>query len=242
MIINSRHSFYTSRVWQSCKQQVYENKKDEFGVVHCEMCGKPLIKSFNPRSNDNRGSIIYHHTIELTDENYNDYNISANPELIQTLCFKCHNIEHNRFQGGKPKQKTYLIVGAVCSGKTTFVRENITAGDIVLDLDLIWQAISMQPLHSKPGEIKPIVFAVRDTILEQIKMRSGKWQNAWIITTQSRQMEIKRVADSLNAEVIYMDTPKEECLERLKENPQGRDITLYTKLIEEYFDNRKLTE
>lgn len=242
MIINSRHSFYTSKVWQCCKQQVYENKKDESGVVYCEKCGKALIKSFNPRANDNRSSIIYHHTIELTDENYNDYNISANPELIQTLCFACHNLVHSRFQGGKPKKKIYIVNGAVCSGKSTFVRENITMGDIVLDLDLIWQAISMQPLHTKPTTIKPIVFAVRDTIMEQIKMRSGMWQNAWIITTQSRPIELKRMADSLNAEIVTIDTPKEVCLERLRNNPNGRDLELYTKLIEEFFENRKFTE
>ena len=242
MIINSRHSFYTSDLWNKCKQQVLFERVREDGCVYCEHCGQPIVKQFDPQKNDNRYSMIFHHKIELTDENYQDYNISLNPANIQIVHFKCHNEIHNRFTSGKPKRKIYLVVGAVCSGKTTFVKENITTGDIVLDLDLIWQALSLQPLHSKPTTIKPIVFSVRDTIMEQIKMRSGMWQNAWIITTQSRPLDIKRMADSLNAEVIYIDTDIDECKRRLNENPNGRDLQLYNKLIDEFFENRKFTE
>ena len=242
MIINSRHSFYTSDLWNKCKQQVLFERVREDGCVYCEHCGQPIVKQFDPQKNDNRYSMIFHHKIELTDENYQDYNISLNPANIQIVHFKCHNEIHNRFTSGKPKRKIYLVVGAVCSGKTTFVKENITTGDIVLDLDLIWQALSLQPLHSKPTTIKPIVFSVRDTIMEQIKMRSGMWQNAWIITTQSRPLDIKRMADSLNAEVIYIDTDIDECKCRLNENPNGRDLQLYNKLIDEFFENRKFTE
>ena len=240
MIINSRHSFYTSDKWNKCKQQVLFERVRDDGVVYCEHCGQPIIKQFDPQKNDNKYSMIFHHKIELTDENYQDYNISLNPANIQIVHFKCHNDIHNRFTSGKPRKKIYIVVGAVCSGKTTFVKENLTAGDLVLDLDLIWQSLSMQPLHTKPTTIKPIVFSVRDTIIDQIKMRAGMWQNAWVITTQSRPMEIKRMADSLDAEIVYIDTPREVCLERLKNNPSGRDLQLYTRLIDEFFENREI--
>lgn len=236
MLLNSRHAFYKSKIWADCKQQVYENKKDEYGIVHCEICGRPLIKSFNPKANNNNSSIVFHHTIELTEDNYMDYSISANPELIQTLCFKCHNQVHNRFQSAGSR-KVYIISGSPCSGKTTFVKENMQFGDIVVDLDLIWQALSMQSIHIKPDTLKPIIFVARETIEDQIKMRAGNWSNAWVITTKSRQMEVERMATRLNGEVIYMDATKEECLERLKANPDGRDIKLFTQLIEEYYNN-----
>lgn len=239
MLLNSRHEFYKSKAWRDCKQQVYENKKDEYGIVRCEICKKPLVKSFNPKSNDNNSSIVYHHTIELTDDNYMDYNISANPELIQTLCFKCHNQVHNRFQSANSR-KVYIIAGAPCSGKTTFVKDNMQHGDLVLDLDLIWQAISLQPIHVKPETLTPILFAVRESIEDQIKMRAGKWNTAWVITTKSRQSELNALANRLNAEIVVMDATKEECLDRLREEPQGRDIKLYTKLIEEFYSNRDI--
>ena len=243
MIINSRHSFYTSDLWAKCKQQVYDNKKDENGVVHCEICGKPLIKAFNPKTNDNRSTIVYHHTIELTDTNYMDYNISLNPELIQTLCFKCHNKVHNRFGGGskyKAERKVYIVHGSPLSGKTSFVKENSNVGDLIYDFDDIYQVLSGQPRYERPNTIKPIVFAVRDTILEQIKMRSGQWDNAWIIMTEPFSLQRKRVAEQLNAELIHIETTKEICLERLTADPNGRDVQTWKKAITDYFD--KFTE
>lgn len=236
MIINSRHSFYNSQVWSNCKQQVYENKKDENGIVYCEMCGKPLIKSFDPRKNDNRSSIIYHHTIELTEQNYVDYNISANPSLIQILCFKCHNAVHNRFGGGTPRKKVYIVYGPSCSGKTTWVKEQLGENDLVADIDDLWEYVSKKPRYIKPNTYKDLVFALWNEYLEQIKMRTGFWNNAYIITGEPLSSSRRTMADKYNAELIHIDTPKEKCLENLYNNPQGRDIKTYEGFITKYFD------
>lgn len=240
MIINSRHSFYTSDIWAICKQKVYENKKDENGIVYCEMCGKPLIKSFDPKKNDNRNAIIYHHTIELTDENFRDYNISANPNLIKTLCFKCHNIAHNRFSGGTPRKKVYIVHGSPCSGKTTWAREQMGEQDIILDIDDLWEFVSKKPRYIKPNAYKDLVFALWNEYLDQIKMRTGFWNNAYIISGEALSTTRQVMADRFNAELIHIDTSKQKCLERLYDNPKGRSIPEYEKYINSYFD--KFTE
>ena len=240
MIINSRHSFYTSDLWAKCKQQVYENKKDKNGVVYCEMCGKPLIKSFNPQRNDNRNAIVYHHTIELTDTNYLDYNISLNPDLIQTLCFNCHNKVHNRFSGGIPKKKIYIVYGSPCSGKTTWPREQLGENDILLDIDDLWEFVSKKPRYTKPNAYRDLVFALWNEYLDQIYMRTGFWNNAYIISGEALSTSRNKMADKYNAELIHIDTPKEKCLENLYNNPCGRSITEYEKYINNYFD--KFTE
>lgn len=240
MIINSRHSFYTSSIWYNCKQQVYENKKDENGIVYCEMCGKPLIKAFNPKTNDNRSSIVYHHTIELTDKNYMDYNISANPDLIKILCFKCHNITHNRFGGGIPRKKVHIVHGSPCSGKTTWAREQMGEQDIILDIDDLWEYVSKKPRYIKPDAYKDIVFALWNEYLEQIYMRTGYWNNAYIISGEALSTTRNRMADKYDAELIHIDTTKEKCLENLYNNPSGRNIKDYERYINLYFD--KFTE
>lgn len=247
MIINSRHSFYKSKEWSLCKLDVLDKRTKEDGMVYCEYCGKPIMKVFDPLAGKktdekapNRNAMVFHHTVELTDENYMDYNISLNPELIKILHWKCHNKVHNRFQGGNPQKKVYIVHGSPLSGKTTWVKENAEVGDLIYDFDDIYQVLSGQPRYVRPNSIKPIVFAVRDTILEQVKMRSGQWENAWIIMTEPLWTQRKRVADQLNAEQIHIDTTKEICLERLYSNPNGRDIDTWTKAIMDYFD--KFTE
>lgn len=236
---SNTHSFYTSKEWELCKQQVYNERMREDGSVVCEDCGKVLLKSFNPKDNNNRFAIVYHHEIELNDDNCNNYDISLNPKLIHILCWKDHNKRHKRFQGGsitKAQRKVYIVHGAVCSGKSTFVKENMEDGDCVLDLDDIWMAVSGQPKYVKPNTLNDVVFALRNSLLEQIKMRSGSWQNAWIISTEPMPMSRKRLATELGAELIHIDTPKEVCLQRLYDNPNGRDVGEYEAYIQSYFD------
>lgn len=237
MVLNSRHSFYTSDLWKNCKQEVYNNKKNEYGVVCCENCGKPLLKTFNPKAKDNRSSIIYHHTIELTDENYMDYNISLNPALIQILCFRCHNLAHERFNG-KPRKKVYLVYGSPCSGKTTWVNEQLGENDVVLDIDSLWQYVSGKPRYIKPNAYRDIVLALWDDYIDKIKMRTGYWDNAYIIMGKelASSSSRKQRAESLDAELIHIDTDINECKRRLYENPQGRSIEEWNKYIDEYFD------
>ncbi len=247
MIINSRHEFYKSKEWSLCKLDVLDKRTKEDGMVYCEYCGKPIMKVFDPlagkRTDEkapNRNAMVFHHTIELTDDNFMDYNISLNPKLIQILHWKCHNKEHNRFQGGTPKKKVYLVYGSSCSGKTTWVREQMGDNDIVLDIDDLWEYVSKKPRYIKPNTYKDLVFALWREYQEQIKMRTGYWENAFIITSEPLSTQRKRIADSFNAELIHIDTSKQVCLERLYSNPNGRNISEYEKYILDYFD--KFTE
>lgn len=240
MIINSRHSFYKSKEWQECKQRVLLDRVREDGAVYCEHCGKPIDKQFNPRTNENKYSMIFHHKIELTDTNYLDYNISLNPENIQIVHFKCHNEIHNRFAGGTPRKKIYIVHGSPCSGKTTWAREQAGEQDLVIDIDDLWEFVSKKPRYTKPNTYKDLVFALWREYLEQVKMRTGYWNNAYIISGEALSTTRNNMADKYNAELVHIDTPREQCLENLYNNPCGRSITEYEKYINNYFD--KFTE
>lgn len=244
MIINSRHSFYTSDLWKKCKQQVLFERVREDGGVYCEHCGKLIntSKQFNSQSNENRHTMIFHHKIELTDTNYMDYEISLNPKNIQIVHFKCHNQIHSRFTGGTPKKKIYIVYGSPCSGKSTWVKEQLSEQDLVADIDDIWEVVSKKPRYIKPNAYRDLVFALWNEYLEQIKMRTGFWNNAYIIMGKEMALSTDRpkIAERYNAELIHIDTPKEQCLQNLYNNPQGRDIQSWQRFIEEYFD--KFTE
>lgn len=239
MIITSRHSFYKSNKWAECKQRVLLERVREDGGIYCEHCGKLIntSKQFNPQSNENRSVMIFHHKIELTEENYQDYNISLNPNNIQIVHFKCHNEIHDRFGGGVPRKKVYLVYGSPCSGKTTWAREQMGDNDLLLDIDDLWEFVSKKPRYIKPNAYKELVFALWNEYLEQLYMRTGFWDNAYIISGEALSTTRKRLADKYNAELIHIDTPKAQCLERLYNNPQGRSIADYEKYINKYFDS-----
>lgn len=238
---NNTQEFYKSKEWSDCKAQVLHERLKE-GVVYCECCHKPILSSFNPNGKNNKGAMVFHHKIFLNNQNVNDPSISINPKNIAVLHWACHNEVHNRFNGSKPERKVYIITGAPCSGKTTFVKERIQEGDILLDIDDLWQALSGQARYVKPNSLKEIIFPLRRMIKDLISKGGGSWRNAYLIESKLyTPKDIESECDkykSFNVEVIEMETTLQECLNRLYKNPNGRDIALYEKLIKEYYERK----
>lgn len=219
-------TFYKSDQWAGFRNVVIserQNPKDK--INYCEHCGKPIVDDYD---------LILHHKEELTNENVNDYSISLNQEMVEIICFKCHNIKHSRF-GFEARKRVYLVYGAPCSGKTSWVKEVAQQNDLIVDLDSIYEMISSNGRYIKPNRLKSVAFDIRDKLLEIIKYRSGKWQNAYVIGGYPVYMERKRLLDRINAEEVFINADKQKCLERLHSVCDNRSRNEWEKYIEEWF-------
>ena len=172
----------------------------------CQRCGKII-----PRSID----IIGHHKIELTPENVHDYNISLNPENVDLVCFGCHNAIHKRFGQQKKGRTVYVIYGPPLSGKRQYVQEHVQRGDIVIDMDRLYQAMSGLPYYDKPDNLLTNVMGVHSLLIDNIKTRHGKWNDAYIVGGYADKYKRDKLVADLGAELIFMDVSIEECLSRL---------------------------
>lgn len=210
MAFQSLPQFYQSIEWRSFRAAEIAARMDAQGILRCEHCGKPILLSYDA---------IAHHKKPLTMQNVNDFSISLNPENISIVHAKCHNEIHSRF-GYSTQRKVYLVYGSPCSGKTTFVETIKGNSDLVVDMDLIWQCITGREKYFKPNALKTNAFMVRDCLLDMVKTRAGKWQNAYVLTGGALKGERERQAALLGAEYIFIDTPREVCLERLASDPQ----------------------
>lgn len=193
------HQFYCTKAWRDLSYVLKVAVKGK-----CSRCNE-ILEDFS--------QLIGHHKTELTEENVDDPNISLNPELIEIICFDCHNKEHRRFGN---KQHVYIVWGSPLSGKNTAVRQMMQYGDIVLDMDALWQAVTMQPEFIKPNNCRFNIFKLRDELLDQIKTRYGQWYDAYIIGGYPDKYERERLAQTLGAELIHCESTKEECLKRLE--------------------------
>lgn len=198
-------TFYKSDKWRDFLN-ILRDQRERDGVLYCEHCGKPIIKAYD---------CIGHHKIELTEANVNDYSISLNPDNVMLIHHRCHNVIHERFGHERPK-RVYIVYGPPYSGKSTFVRDSAGKEDLILDIDSIWQMISVNDRYIKPKRLMSNVFGVRDCILDMIRMRSGKWKNAYVVGGYPLAMDRQRLSDSLGAELIFIDESREVCLERAK--------------------------
>lgn len=213
-------NFYKSDKWRSLINQLRLERVSDDGILYCAYCGKPIVKAYD---------CIGHHIKELTEANVNDYSISLNPDNIMLIHHKCHNIIHERFGFDRSKQ-VYLVYGAPCSGKTTWVHDNAGPDDLILDIDSIWEMITVNERYVKRDRLKANVFAVRDCILDQIKIRNGKWKNAYIIGGYPLRMDRDRMEQLYGCQSVFIDEPYEVCISRAKNSE-------WKKYIEEWFDN-----
>lgn len=219
--------FYRSREWRGLLDVIRLERTNNEGFILCEHCGKPIVKAYD---------CIGHHTIELNESNYTDASISLNPELIILVHFRCHNKIHDRLGLSYTKQ-IYLVYGSPLSGKSTYVKDNMSDGDMVIDIDMIWQSISYCDKYIKPNRLKSNVFSIRNHMIDMVRMRQGNWLNAWVIGGYPLISERERLCRSLNAREIFIDTSKEECIQRLHSNPDGRNIDDWEKYIEDWWEN-----
>lgn len=203
-VFNELSEFYKSNEWRKLLSVLKMERMDDNGQIICEYCGKPIVRAYD---------IIGHHKEELTEENVNDFSISLNPENIAFVHHRCHNFIHNKF--GYKVKEIYLVYGAPLSGKREWVSENMNEGDLVIDIDDIWQCVSGCARYVKPNRLKSVVFRVRDTLMDCVKYRNGKWNNVYIVGGFPLSSERERICKEYGAREVFIEVTKEECIERL---------------------------
>lgn len=206
-----RQAFYKSKTWEKFVQGLRAERATADGLVLCEHCGKPIVRAYD---------CIGHHVQELTEENVNDAMIALNPDNVKLVHFCCHNEIHKRFgYAGRQVQHVFIVWGAPYAGKRAFVESVAEYGDLIVDIDALWAAVQRRRDGEieKPTELRSNVFAVRDALLDMVRVRRGRWENAYIIGGYPLQGERERLADMVGADkLVHIDTAKEICLQRAK--------------------------
>lgn len=216
--------FYRSKEWEQLRRRLMLERVNAEGFITCAHCGRPIIKKYD---------CIGHHLVELTESNYRDTSISLDPDNIALVHHKCHNEIHEKT--GCKQKKVYIIWGSPMSGKNTYVQGVAKYGDLILDIDNLWQAISGRPRYEKPNRIKENVFSLHNQVLTMIAQRMGYWNVAYVIGGYALPSERERLAQRLGAECVYIDTTREECLARLAMCQDGRKKTEWEKYISDWW-------
>lgn len=226
-MFTSLAQFYNSDIWRSFRLSlIAERTNAADGILYCQHSGKPLLNSYD---------IVAHHIKPLTMQNVNDYSISLNPENVLLVSQRAHNEIHARF-GYCAQRKVYIVHGAPCSGKSSFVESIKGNSDLIVDIDNIWEALTGKRYY-KPAALKANVFAMRDALLETVKTRAGKWERCFIIEGLPYKADRERKSALYGAELIHIDTDRETCLQRLQTDAARAEYAdEWRRYIEEYFD------
>lgn len=223
------YSFYRSKEWKNLLDRLKIERLNDEGQLICDYCRKPMTRAYD---------IIGHHKEELTEENVNDFAISLDPEKISLVHHRCHNFIHNKL--GYKQREVFIVYGAPLSGKTSWVKESAELGDLIVDMDSIWECVSGGARYEKPNRLKSIAFRVRDTLIDCIKYRQGKWNNAYVIGGYPLVSERERLSKELGAREVFIECEKEECVKRLyaldDNDNRKKNIEAWMKYIADWFD------
>lgn len=217
--------FYWSNAWVAFTKMLRLERTNADGTIKCEYCGKPIVRKYD---------CIAHHVIHLTEENYLDASIALNPDNVQLVHHKCHNRIHDRL--GIYQRKVYLVHGSPFSGKSAFVAESMSRGDLIVDVDRIWHCVSGCDMYDKPDRLKGEVFRVRDLLIDDVARRDGHWKCAYVVGGYPLSVERERVIRRLGAEEVHIDTSRDECLSRLERCDDGRDTEQWERYIADYWE------
>ena len=109
-----------------------------------------------------------------------------------------------------------VVCGPPGSGKTSYVGQRAAWGDLILDMDTLYQALSGRGWYDKPPGLLSYVFAARDGALKRLEARRDA--DAWIVTGGALRKDREELRGRFDAEVIVLETSAVTCLLRIAED------------------------
>lgn len=149
---------------------------------------------------------------------------------LQSLCHECHSKKSRREQGyvpGKYLVPVTLVCGPPGAGKSTYVKEKKGPHDLVLDYDLLVEAMGGDRYAD---HLVPFVCEARDAAAERL-LKPSTINKAWIVTLGSREEQRRQHTDR-GAKLVMLDVPAYECKRRIY---QRAEFNMWCKLIDKWW-------
>lgn len=166
---------------------------------------------------------------------------------LQPLCRACHRAKTARDasvtdNGWRTSTIPCTIVaGAPGSGKSYYVKQRMMHGDLVIDVDALYSALSGLAWYDKPVNLLPFVIEARDAIIRRLAKRS-KVRSAWFITSEADCQTLIHWRDTLQARLVIMDTSPNECMRRIaNDERRSKHADAWRPLVSEWWQTFEQT-
>jgi predicted kinase len=145
--------------------------------------------------------------------------------------------EANAIRFGCTRMEVTLVCGPQGAGKSNYVAQHMRPGDLVVDLNGLWAALSHSQSHQMPEENFAFACEARDAVYRRIAQGSKKvGHRAWIITQASSIAERRRIAALVRSQrTVVLETSPDSCIERLTSSNDPRPLQDIVTAIERWW-------
>ena len=136
------------------------------------------------------------------------------------------------------KSDVYLVWGSPGSGKTTYVKEHMKHGDMVIDLDLIKQSLGMCDIKDASDSLLNTALKVQELLYKLVEDREFEASNVWIVSSMPDGHKRNRLIKQLDIDednVIFIKATEEQCIERAMNDDERKDKDLQERIIRRWF-------
>lgn len=160
--------FYHSRDWQQLRKSILERD-----LYLCQRCGR-------------QGNIV-DHIIPSKDH----WELREDPGNLQTLCRKCHDAKtkrewFKREKGVKRAMQIYLVCGLDSKAKLGYIKQHLTAHDLIFDYDLLMQAQTGLRFGQHNDDLYDYIALYLEQLVRQLRTET-RFTNVWITSTLPRE-------------------------------------------------------
>jgi len=135
------------------------------------------------------------------------------------------------------KVDVYIVWGSPASGKTTYVKNHMEVGDLVVDLDLIKQSLSTREKTGADDNLLSVALSVREHLYDLIRIRDVNSNNIWVIAGLPYKEDREELKYKLDAtDLIHIEATQKECNERALGDGDRKDKDRQFELIDKWFD------
>lgn len=137
-----------------------------------------------------------------------------------------------------------VVAGAPASGKTTYVREHAKPGELILDVDDLFKALSGWDRNARPEALLPFVLAARDAVVARLA-RPGPLRRGWVITATPDPAKRDALVRRTGGRLVVLATPAAVCEQRLRSRKaQRKNLKLLMSVVKDWwrqYDAEKTT-
>ena len=113
----------------------------------------------------------------------------------------------------------HVVTGPPCAGKSTYVQENRADKDVLVDYDLIAQALGSTTAHESQGAIRTCALSARDRATDLCIERDF---DSWVIRTELTADE-RETFELAGAEFVELAPGEDECIARAEADGRSED-------------------